>query len=304
MSFLDHIEACNRRDMTRYRPFRIGAAQLGWVRDDMAAAVGAFPDVFQTDAQSVTLNGALRDFAARTAAVDGVLRQLRRQGWFKAWRDELYAVATGFGAPALLAMERAAVPLFGVRAYGVHLNGYVRQGDGIRMWIGRRSPHKAAYPNKLDNMVAGGLSHGLTPWECLLKECEEEAGIGVGLARKARPVGAISYCAETEEGLRPDLQFCYDLELPGDFTPVCRDGEIAEFKLLPIAEVAALVRDTDEFKFNCNLVIIDFLVRHGLLGPEERDYVAIVHGLHPVNPGFCPEQPLPSWQTNRPTRCP
>lgn len=32
---------------------------------------------------------------------------------------------------------------------------------------------------------------------------------------------------------------------------------------LPISEVARLVRETTDFKTNCNLVIIDFLIRHG-----------------------------------------
>lgn len=44
------------------------------------------------------------------------------------------------------------------------------------------------------------------------------------------------------------------------------------------------MRDTDDFKFNVNLVIIDFLIRHGLLRPDdEPDYVAIVHGLRRGN---------------------
>jgi hypothetical protein len=39
------------------------------------------------------------------------------------------------------------------------------------------------------------------------------------------------------------------------------------------------VRDTDDFKFNVPLVILDFLVRHGWLRPEDPDYVEIVAGL-------------------------
>ena len=34
---------------------------------------------------------------------------------------------------------RVFVPHFGVPAYGVHMNGYVRKSDGIHMWIGRRA---------------------------------------------------------------------------------------------------------------------------------------------------------------------
>ena len=39
------------------------------------------------------------------------------------------------------------------------------------------------------------------------------------------------------------------------------------------------VAETREFKFNCNLIVIDFLIRHGLIGPERPDYIEIVEGL-------------------------
>jgi hypothetical protein len=57
--------------------------------------------------------------------------------------------------------------------------------------------------------------------------------------------------------------------------------------LLPIADVMDIVRDTDQFKLNCNLVIVDFLVRHGLIGPEHDEYLAIATGLRQL-----PGQPL------------
>jgi len=81
------------------------------------------------------------------------------------------------------------------------------------------------------------------------------------LARQVVAVGAISYCVEAPDGLKPDVQFCFDLELPADFTPRNTDGEIDEFYLWPIAKVAEIVAETGEFKFNCNLVVIDFLLR-------------------------------------------
>ncbi|HYN77840.1 MAG TPA: DUF4743 domain-containing protein, partial [Lamprocystis sp. (in: g-proteobacteria)] len=73
--------------------------------------------------------------------------------------------------------------------------------------------------------------------------------------------------------------YCYDLELPATFVPRCTDGEVESFSLLPAAEVARLVQDTDEFKLNCNLVVIDFLVRHGLIAPDHPDYLPIIQGL-------------------------
>ena len=73
--------------------------------------------------------------------------------------------------------------------------------------------------------------------------------------------------------------FVFDLETPADFTPRNTDGEIAEFHPMPVAEVIACVRDGDEFKFNVNLVIIDFALRHGLIAPDEPDYLDMVTGL-------------------------
>ena len=77
-----------------------------------------------------------------------------------------------------------------------------------------------------------------------------------------------------------NVLFNYDLELPPDFRPVNADGEIAEFYLWPIERVIETVRNSGEFKFNCALVVIDFLVRHGLIFPDHPDYEEILRGLH------------------------
>ncbi len=281
MSFLDRIRECNTHDMARYRPFIVAGAQVGWVRADMAAALAPHRDVFAVAPEAVRLDPRLRDCGSRTAAVENVLRQIAKtHRLLTAWRDEAYPVGTAFRAEPLLLMERAAIPLFGVRAYGVHLNGFVRRRSRFFMWIGRRAKDKPTYPGLLDNIVAGGQPFGISLRANLVKECAEEAGIPKVLAERARSVGAISYCAEMAEGLRPDVQFCFDLELPQEFTPEPHDREIEKFMLMPIEEVAALVRDTHEFKFNCNLVVIDFLLRHGLIDSADPDYLAIVAGLH------------------------
>jgi 8-oxo-dGTP pyrophosphatase MutT (NUDIX family) len=129
-------------------------------------------------------------------------------------------------------------------------------------------------------MVAGGQPEGLGIGENLVKECAEEAAIPADLAVAARPVGTISYRHALPAGLKPDEMFCYDLELPADFQPENADGEVHAFTRLPAEEVVAIVRDTDRFKFNCALVLIDFFVRHGLIGPDdEPDYAEICNGL-------------------------
>jgi hypothetical protein len=84
---------------------------------------------------------------------------------------------------------------------------------------------------------------------------------------------------EVTQGLRDDVLFVYDLETPGDFVPQNTDGEIVEFMLVEAREALARVRDTDDFKFNVNLILIDFALRHGLVTPEEPEYLALVAGL-------------------------
>ena len=194
------------------------------------------------------------------------------------WRDEPYGVGPRFAEP-LFTIDRGAVPPFGIRGYGVHLNGYVRRGGQLSMWIGRRSPLKRIAPNKFDQLVAGGQPAGISPRENLIKEAAEEAAIPRHVVEQAVPVGAITYCTEHKDGLRNDVLFVYDLELTPDFKPHNTDGELVGFELLPIAEVMELVRTTDAFKFNCSLVVIDFLIRHGLIAPEHPEYLDLVAGL-------------------------
>lgn len=279
MSFLDRIRECNTHDLANFRPFVVAGQRVGSVRHAFAETLGRFSDVFDISRDAVRLSDRLGTFEARSDALDAVVRKLEAEGRIKGRRDEYYPVSTSFSGPPLAKIERAAIPPFGLRAYGVHMNGFVRKADGIHMWIGRRAKDKHTYPGQLDNTVAGGQPMGIGLLDNLVKECKEEAAIPEALARRAVPIGAITYCMEAEDGLKPDVQFCYDLELPADFVPRNTDGEIDEFMLWPIAKVAEVVRDTNEFKFNCNLVIIDFLVRHGLIEPEHPDYLEIVAGL-------------------------
>ena len=77
------------------------------------------------------------------------------------------------------------------------------------------------------------------------------------------------------------MLFVFDLSLPRDFVPAPCDGEVERFDLLPLPAAAALVARTDRFKDNCNLVLADFFVRHGLLRPDDEGYLELVAGLRP-----------------------
>lgn len=280
MSYLDRVIACVGFDPSRFLPFRIGGVSVGHVAADFAARLRRYDSVFVVDDHHIGLHPRLADVEARGQAVAGVLAALRDEGLIPGWRNEPYPVAETFSAPSLMTIERAAVPLFGVRGYGVHMNGYVRRAEEDHMWIARRSLSKPTGPGKLDQMVAGGQPAGMSLRDNLIKECGEEAGIPSELAASAISVGTVSYVTERSEGLRQDVLFNFDLELPENFKPENVDGEVDAFYLWPMSEVMARLRETDDFKFNSGLVIIDFLVRHGYIVSDHPDYVEIIAGLH------------------------
>lgn len=280
MSLLDRIQECATFEPDGYLPFRVGAAHAGLMTPEFAQHLGRFDDVFEVGATEIRLVDTFDTPPSRTVAVESVLRELSRTSVIDGWRNEPYPVAIYPEASPLFLIERAAVPLFGIYGSGVHVNGFVGRGNDMQMWIGRRSLDKPTAPGKLDQIVAGGRSadHGII--ETLIKESGEEANIPRELAAQAVAVGAITYCTERPEGLRRDVLYNFDIELPADFVPENTDGEIAEFYLWPIAWVIETVRETDDFKFNCALVVIDFLIRHGFIDHNEPDYLAIVRGLH------------------------
>ena len=280
MSYLDHVLACNNLEISRYLPFVIDDIPLGLIRRDKIDILKKFNQTFVISADYVTLLNELDDFENRSTSVAQVVEKLSSENEIPIPRREMYPISRDIHYPPLMQIERVACPFFGFRTFGVHMNGFVRQTDGIYMWIARRAWNKSTYPGMLDNMVAGGQPLGLGLKENLIKECGEEAGIPIEISRNVRPVGVIMYDHQSAEGAKPDCQYCYDLELTENFRPVAVDGEVQEFMLWPLHQVAEKVNDTLEFKFNCNLVIIDFLIRHGYLDPDnEVDYIDICRGL-------------------------
>jgi hypothetical protein len=280
MSYLDRIRDCLVFEAERYVPFVVANERLGWVDKAFVPELTSFEDVFVIRKEVVALAGYLNSYETRTAAMANVLGQLRLKGLVPGWRNEPYPAGVSYTTPALFEMERAGVPLFGVRGYGVHLNGFVRDGDEIKLWVGRRSLSKPTGPGKLDQVVAGGQPAGMSLRDNLIKECAEEADITAGIAERAVSVGTISYVTSRAEGMRNDILFNFDLELPLDFTPRNTDGEVDDFYLWPIPKVCEIIRHTDDFKFNSAMVVIDFLIRHGHIETDHPDYADIVAGLH------------------------
>ena len=203
---------------------------------------------------------------SRTAAVMSVMEQLRDSGYITGWRDEMYPVAECFddvSSPVFL-VERAAASLLGVLEYGVHINGLVKgEGGETRMWMARRAKTKSKFPGMLDHIVAGGQPAGLSLMENVVKECFEEAGIPADLTRRGvQPAGAISYASyggklkDKDEGvMNRVVLFCFDLELPANFSPTANDGEVENFFTWALDDIAQSMdpKCHDPIKPNCYL---------------------------------------------------
>ncbi|KAG7787058.1 hypothetical protein KL910_003720 [Ogataea haglerorum] len=243
------------------------------------------------DSRSVQLAPELSTVELRSDKLNQMATEWKNAGLFSTldgWRNELYTIYSPEKEPYMF-LERALCPLLGVVMYGVHINGYVRTKEGLKLWIPRRSATKQTFPGMLDNTVAGGLGypHGLM--ETCIKECYEEAGLTEDIVKQnLRNVGVMSFFYQSKKGdytteaglLQPEVEYLYDLEMSGKTLPSPVDGEAEDFQLLGIPQICDLVK-SGQFTPTCSGVIIDFLMRHGYLVPEnEPHYIELAARLH------------------------
>lgn len=273
MSFLDHFNHAHNADLQSWTPWFQGDALLGYVQNNFKERGLSF-GLWQESEQGLVIpslsEGELNQLFARFA------KDTYEEGLLWSWVGEPFPVKASVTDPTRFVMERTLTAPLGCLTFGVHLNGYVRTRNGIELWVAKRSQHKPTFPGKLDNLVGGGQPAGLGLFDNLLKECFEEAGISETQANQSIATGTISYRHTDGRGLKRDILYCYDLELPDSFVPVCQDGEVESFERLPINVVLSMIETTDAFKYNCNLVIIDFAIRHGILtGDNTADYAEL-----------------------------
>ena len=263
---------------------------LGYMLPSVAEVFRGIPNWELNEDERILILTGGNNAEERSKAVETTLLAVKETGHFKVldkWRGELYAVY-GKGKELLFNVERSASPLLGVVSYGVHLTAYTKKDGQLKIWTPRRARTKQTYGGMLDNAVAGGIASGESPFECLVRECAEEASLPEELVRsKAVACGTVTYWYIRDERaggetnlMQPECQYIYDVELSEDTIPKPGDDEVEEFYLWSVEEVQAAMRN-GEFKPNCALVVLDFLVRHGILTSEnEKDYIEIVSRLH------------------------
>jgi ADP-ribose pyrophosphatase YjhB (NUDIX family) len=256
------VVAARAHDPARRVPFHVGGVRVGSVAREHLESLR------QLDAQRALAiePQALHLVAdARDEALAALNARLHEAGLVRGWRDETYAIVTAFGAEPLALIERASARFWGTLTFGAHANGYVEGPDGrpTALWIARRALTKATDPGLLDNLVGGGVPWGQTPWQTLVREGDEEAGLSAELMQqRATPAGSVQLQRDVPEGLQHEQIFVFDLALPPQVPPVNRDGEVSEFRCWPIDEALRLAA-SDAMTVDAALVTWDFARRWG-----------------------------------------
>jgi isopentenyldiphosphate isomerase len=186
-------------------------------------------------------------------------------------------------------IERFAANLFGLMRCGAHLIAHTKSSDGgMKIWVPRRAANLFTYPSLLDSTVAGGIKSGVSPLQTVVEEAGEEASLPEDFVRReAWSRGVISHMGLTgrghggEQGLvEPNYIYVYDIELPADMIPKPNDDEVGAFHCMTIEEVQTALL-AEDFKPDSAAVMVDFLIRHGIITPEnEPDFVDISMRLH------------------------
>lgn len=228
----------------------------------------------------MSLPAGTNDEEARSAAI-AEAAQLLAEHLQAPLDGEIYPIVTMWGEAPLARIDRRAIPWFGTRGFGVHVNGYVRRPDGIYLWIGQRASDRKVDPSKLDTMIGGGLPYGQSIRSNLEKEAWEEAGFAPIAVMGAEHASTLNYKVEMMGGLRNDTLFVFDLERLKARYRATRTEKSPPSSCGLAHEVAHIIHETDHFKFNCTLVLIDFLLRHNLIGLEPEESKRVHHAMAP-----------------------
>lgn len=184
-------------------------------------------------------------------------------GYLNGWRNERFAVEDSKGR-ALFALERAAFRPLGLSSRAVHINGLAETEQGWCFWIARRSPFKAVDPDKLDNLVGGGLAAGERIEEALRREGFEEAGLPEEHLAGAAEQSRVLSLRAVPRGLHREWLHVFDVVLPAGWVPENQDGEVAEFMLLPPPAVLEAML-AGRFMNDALLATLDACLRYGLV---------------------------------------
>ena len=208
-------------------PVRAAGVRVGWLWNDWLQRALVAPTPFELHPTGLHLAPAIESFAGRSAALARWADSIRDRWSLPGWRDERSVV--WYGERPLFGIERALLRPLGLTLRSVQACAWRQTASGPMIWVAHRSMSKPIDPGKFDALVAGGIAGLDAPWDTLIRECHEEAGIPPALLGTALPAGQLelSYAADYDElpALHCEHVTLYELELPPDFIPTPNDGE-------------------------------------------------------------------------------
>jgi 8-oxo-dGTP pyrophosphatase MutT (NUDIX family) len=213
--------------------------------------------------------------AARDEALAKMNAALREEGLIRAWRDEPFSLFCPADGSVLATFERASARFWGTLTLGAHANGFVADAAGrpTHLWIARRAWNKATDPGCLDNLIGGGVPHGQTPLETVVREGWEEAGLQPAQMQRLTAGRVIELDRDVPEGRQFERLHVYDLELDPGVVPANQDGEVDSIARLEVAEAAELAL-SGQMTVDAALVTLDFLLRRDALAGPQRQALA------------------------------
>nr|XP_018266414.1 uncharacterized protein I303_00389 [Kwoniella dejecticola CBS 10117]OBR88572.1 hypothetical protein I303_00389 [Kwoniella dejecticola CBS 10117] len=202
---------------------------------------------------------------------------------------ELKAAARKPFGNVVLEIERSAAPIFGFTVPNVHLIAHQGEGGDVRIWVQKHVDidKDGQSREKFNTSVtlSGAVPAGKTPFEAAVTAAHEDAGWTEDFTKAhMKNTGMVSLFQIAKWGGLVPGTYVYDLRLPSEDSigyqvPKSSD-ESTTFQSLSISEVFAAL-NKNEFRPTSAAVMVDFLIRHGHITPEnEPNYAKIIRRLH------------------------
>ena len=259
---LHFLQQAFHADLSTWQRLYLNGLSLGYLNPRWQQQLQAdIPQLLHSHEQDVNVQ--TRDWLHCADVLQNLGREWFDLGLFSGWRNERFDVRDEHGT-ALFALERALFRPLGMVSQAVHLNGFVVEDGDTRMWIGKRSPFKAVDPDKLDNLVGGGVATGESLQEACTREGFEEAGLDATLTAQQPTPRCIYSQRVVSRGLHREHLFVYDLHIPSGMTPENQDGEVADFQLMDIPSIVDAML-SGRFMNDAMLVTLDGLLQRGFI---------------------------------------
>lgn len=273
---LAYLAAVTHVDSAAFTPLYFADERLGCVNAEWTKRLLTHESALFMQTPTGLHFKPVADLSTVSAILEQAAQRWRDANWLNGWRDEKFLAYHSDNTP-FFELERAAFRPLGLTSHAVHLNGLTRLASGeIQMWLGRRSPSKAVDPNRMDNMVGGGVAAGESIELARERESWEEAGLPAEIIASARSVSCLLAERPVQRGLHREWLHVFDLWLDPGIEPCNQDGEVAEHVCVSLPTVEALIVE-QRFMIDAALVAADCLARLDYWGAGGRHVLELLN---------------------------